>query len=70
MFSDSESRNLVFDAEGNMIDAQGQVLVPSHVFDQYLPDVRRQSRQAHFQQGERKIFQMLMMLVRVGKSLM
>lgn len=58
MFFDSNNRNLVFDAEGNMIDAQGQVLVPSHVFDSYLPNVRRQHRQAHFQ-GERKPFQML-----------
>lgn len=50
MFYDSETRNNpIFDAEGNMVDAQGQVLVPSHVFDQYLPDVRRQQRQAYFQ---------------------
>lgn len=64
MFYDSENRNLNFDAEGNMVDARGQVLVPSHVFDHYLPGVRRQHRQAQFQ-GERKPFQILK-LVRDG----
>lgn len=63
MFYDSETRNLIFDDEGNMVDAQGTVLVPSHVIDHWLPGVRRQHRPARYQ-GEPKPFQILKSVMR------
>lgn len=58
MSYDSEHRNPNFDADGNMVDAQGAVLVPSHIFETYLPGVRRPGRPQQFQ-GERKPCQIL-----------
>ncbi|KAK4506967.1 hypothetical protein PRZ48_000700 [Zasmidium cellare] len=42
-----------------MVDAQGTVLVPSHVFDHYLPGVRRQHRPAPYQANDLASFGVL-----------